>query len=69
MVQALLKIRDLVFQTFQEAFGNLPEEHAGFTDGIKKARFRIAEKFLRKHVQNFINNIRRRKNLLLSQIL
>ena len=68
MIQAFLQIRNFIFQTFDQPFGDFTQENPGFAAGIQERGFRISEKFPRELIQHFIGNFRRGENFIVAQV-
>ena len=64
VVDALLQVGYLLFETRQQPFGNLTQKDAALTAGVEKSCLRTAEQFLRKQVEHPIGEFRRREDLI-----
>ncbi len=68
MVDTLLQVRNLLFQAYEQPFGNLAQKNAALAAWIKKARLGVAEQFLWQQVKHPVGEFRRREHLVAAQI-
>ena len=68
MINALLEVGNLIFNAFEEAFGDFSKENAGFAGWVEKCRGRIREKLLWKLVEQFFCDIGRSADLVIGEI-
>ena len=68
MVDALLPIGDLRFQSLVEPPGNFAQKHAGLAGRVEKPGLGIAPERLRQEVQHLIGQLRRREDLVAGEI-
>ena len=57
VVDALLQVGDLLFETRQQPFRNLAQEDAALAAGIEEARLLGAEQFLRQQVEHTVGQL------------
>jgi len=68
VVDALLQVGNLLFETRQQPFYNLAQEDAALAAGIEKPRFGTAEQLLRQQVEHSVGQLGRGENLVAAQI-
>jgi len=68
MIDALLQVGQLRLQPFQQPFGDLPQENAGFASRVKKSGLGALEQFLRQQIQHLVGDFRRREDLVVGQV-
>ena len=68
MVNTLLQVRNLLFQTNEQAFGNLAQKHTALAARVKEACLWAAEQFRRQQVKHPVGEFRRREHLVAAQV-
>lgn len=68
VVNALLQIGNLLFETCQQPFGNLTQEDPALAAGIEKPRFGAAEQLLRQQVEHSVGQLGRGEDLVAGKI-
>ena len=68
VVDALLQIGNLLFETRQQPFRNLAQEDPALAAGIEKPRFGTAEQLLRQQVEHTVGQLGRGEDLVAAQI-
>ena len=68
MVDALLQVGYLLFQTCQQPFGNLAQEDTAFATRVKKARLAGTEQLLWQQVEHSVGQLGRGEDLIAAQI-
>ena len=68
VVDALLQIGDLLFETRQQPFRNLAQEDPALAAGIKKSRFGTAEQLLRQQVEHSVGQLGRGEDLIAGKV-
>ncbi len=68
VVDALLQVGDLLFETRQQPLGNLAQEDPALAAGIEEARLAGAEQLLRQQVEHTVGQLGRGEDLVAAQI-
>ena len=68
VVDALLQVGNLLFETRQQPFGNFAQEDAALAAGIKEARLAGAEQLLRQHVEHSVGQLGRGEDLVAGKV-
>lgn len=68
VVDALLQVGDLLFETRQQTFGNFAQEDAALAAGIEKPRFGTAEQLLRQQVEHTVGQLGRGEDLVAGKV-
>ena len=68
VVDTLLQVGNLLFETRQQPFGNLAQEDAALATGIEEARLAGAEQLLRQQVEHTVGQLGRGEDLVAAQI-
>ena len=68
VVNSFLQVREYRFQADQQPLCDFTQEHPAFTGGIQEFGIRIAEQFLRQHIQHGVCHIRRCENFVVAEV-
>lgn len=68
VVDALLQIGDLLFETCQQPLGDLAQEDPALAAGIEKPRFGTAEQLLRQQVEHTVGQLGRGEDLVAAEV-
>ena len=68
VIQTLLKIRELVFQTFNQTLGYFTEEYSCFACWVKECGVRVCEELLRQHVQHLVYDLRWSEHFVVGEV-
>ena len=68
VVDALLQIGDLLFETRQQPLGDLAQEDPALAAGVEEARLRTAEQLLRQHVEHSVGQLGRGEDLVAGKV-
>ncbi len=68
MVDALLQVGNLLFQSCQQPFGNLAQEDSAFAAWVKKARLAGAEQLLWQQVEHSVSQLGRGEDLVAGKV-
>lgn len=68
IVDALLQVGDLLFETRQQTFGNLAQEDAALAAGIKESRSGTAEQLLRQQIEHSVGQFGRGEDLVAAEV-
>ena len=68
VVDTLLQIGNLFFETRQQPFRNLAQEDPALAAGIEKPRFGTAEQFLRQQIEHSVGQLGRGEDLVAGKV-
>ena len=68
MVDTLLQVGNLLFQAYEQPFGNFAQEHAALAAWVEKARPARPEQLRWQQVEHPIGQLRRGKDLIAAQV-
>ena len=68
VVDALLQVGNLLFETCQQTLGNLAQEDPALAAGVEKSRFGTAEQLLRQKVEHTIGQLGRGEDLVAGKV-
>ena len=68
VVDALLQIGNLLFETRQQPLGDLAQEDPALAAGVEEARLRTAEQLLRQHVEHSVGQLGRGEDLVAGKV-
>ena len=68
VVDTLLQVGDLLFETRQQSFGDLAQEDAALAAGIEKPRLGTAEQLLRKQIEHSVGQLGRGEDLVAGKV-
>ena len=68
VVDALLQIGNLLFETRQQPFGDLAQEDPALAAGIEKPRFGTAEQLLRQQIEHSVGQLGRGEDLVAGKV-
>ena len=68
VVDTLLQIGNLLFETCQQPFGDLAQEDPALAAGIEKPRFGAAEQLLRQQVEHTVGQLGRGEDLVAGKV-
>lgn len=68
VVDALLQIGDLLFETRQQSFGDLAQEDPALAAGVEEARLRTAEQLLRQQIEHTVGQLGRGEDLVAAEV-
>ena len=68
MVDAFLKVRDLIFKTFDKPLSYFPKEDTTFACRVKELCIRIFKQILRQHIQHLVCHFGRSEDFIIRQI-
>ena len=68
VVDTLLQVGDLLFETRQQPFRNLAQEDAALAAGIKESRSGTAEQLLRQQVEHSVGQLGRGEDLVAGKV-
>ena len=68
VVDALLQIGDLLFETRQQPLGDLAQEDAALRAGVEEARPGAAEELLRQQVEHTVGQLGRGEDLVAAEV-
>lgn len=68
VVDALLQIGDLLFETRQQPLGDLAQEDPALAAGVEEARLRTAEQLLRQQVEHTVGQLGRGEDLVAGKV-
>ena len=68
VVDALLQIGDLLFETRQQPFRNLAQEDPALAAGVEEARLRTAEQLLRQQIEHSVGQLGRGEDLVAGKV-
>lgn len=68
VVDALLQVGDLFFETRQQPLGNLAQEDPALAAGVEEARLAGAEQLLRQHIEHSVGQLGRGEDLVAGKV-
>ena len=68
VVNALLQVGNLLFETRQQPFGDLAQEDPALAAGIEKPRFGTAEQLLRQQIEHSVGQLGRGEDLIAGKV-
>jgi len=68
VVDALLQVGNLLFETRQQPFRNLAQEDPALAAGVEEARLRTAEQLLRKQIEHSVGQLGRGEDLVAGKV-